>query len=126
MKKFLSVLAVFAVGSAAVGVGSASAFSLGDYTDVVEFVFTGLTQSADMTYAPPDGSAGMPGETWGIFRVTAIQTGDGSSTPLWVQGQDNEQIYGLVYGLYDWKYTGIIPGYSNFATRWPVRYVYLQ
>jgi len=110
MKKFLSVLAVCAVGSAAVGVGPASAFSLGSYTDVVEFVFTGLTQSADMTYAPPVGSVAFNnGETWGIYRVTAIQKGDGSSTPLWVQGQDNEQIYGLVYGLYDWQYTGSPP-----------------
>ena len=116
MKKFLSVLAVCAVGSVAVGVGSASAFSLGGYTGGVEFVFTGLNQSADTTYdpptPPPDAIAPegqTPGETWGIFRVTAIQTADGSSTPLWVQGQENEQIYGMFYGLWDLQYTGASP-----------------
>lgn len=108
MKKTMCALAVCAIGTLALGNGTASAFTLNNYngTDAVQFIFSGLTESND----PMFGLGPMTtGETWGIFRVTTIQSADGEANMHWQQNQNNEQIYGIVYGLYDWKITGSGP-----------------
>lgn len=100
MKKTLCAVAVFAAVTLTLGNGTASAFTLNDYNkpDAVQLVITGLTSFGSTDYG--HGPMGT-GETWGIFKVTTIQSTDGNSTMHWQQYQDDEQIYGIVYGLFD-------------------------
>jgi hypothetical protein len=109
MKKFLLV-ALLALGLTAVS-APAFAFQLvdpstgGAYLGPVTFDVTGYFDSnyTGQYQAPvPSGTLGG-GETWGIVRINAIYDGDGNKQ-LWGDSS-TENIYGVVYGLYDWNQT---------------------
>ncbi|MBF0532569.1 MAG: PEP-CTERM sorting domain-containing protein [Candidatus Omnitrophica bacterium] len=101
MKKLLIVaLAILMVAATA----PAFAFSLaGGYLGPVSMKFTGFTRSLDS-----DPNTGLTGETWGIVRLTEVDN-PFTTAKLWGQGDANEQIYALIYGLQDNKIIGSSP-----------------
>jgi hypothetical protein len=99
MKKFLLV-ALLALGLTAVS-APAFAFDLGGYTGPVTMHFSGFTRSEDPKFASDLGA----NETWGIIQLDSVTIADLSSPnyndPLWSKNDNNERIYGLIYGLTD-------------------------
>ena len=95
MKKLMIALLVAAVAMIST---PAFAFDLGGYLGPITMKFSGLTRSEDNIQA-----TGVNGETWGIVALTDIyKTGvPGPTGKLWSAGQDNEQIYALLYGMTD-------------------------
>ena len=77
----------------------AYAFSLGGYVGPVSIKLSGFSASGDSTF--------IADETWAVTRITRIEDPIGNA--LWTEGQDNERIYGLIWGLQDASLTGADP-----------------
>lgn len=97
MKKVILVALLVAV--VALISTPAFAFDLGGYTGPVSLKFTGFSQTNDNTY--------VAGETWAIVKLTTIE--DNLTNELWGQGDNNEHIYGIIYGLTDVSVVGADP-----------------
>lgn len=105
MKKIIALAAL----ALAMMATTSHAFSLNGYVGPVEFKINGVTKSADTTYAyTGKESLAAPGETWGIFNLSAITDG---SNNIWSQS-GNDNVYGIIYGLYDYAYGPGLNGVS--------------
>lgn len=80
--------ASYAPGTYADGIAACNAAQVGSVTG-------GYTIPAGYKYAGQDEDA------WAIFKVTNITTDDATPQTLWVDGQDGEEIVGMLYGLVD-------------------------
>ena len=98
MKKTL--LIALLIGAVSLISSPVFAFDLGGYTGPVSMKFTGFSQSLDTTYV-------AQGETWAIVKLTTIE--DNLTNELWSQGDNDEHIYGIIYGLTDANVTGTDP-----------------
>jgi hypothetical protein len=95
----------------------AFAFDLGGYLGPVELKFSGYGLSGDtrydpgvdygldetylVDYGPGGGAPAVYPETWTIMKLTSIEIPGGGGQP-WSSSASGEDIYGMIYGLYDW------------------------
>ena len=123
MKKYTKLIAV--VGLVLAVSGTASALSLGGYRGPILIQYINYDMGATYTpqtiadgkaacnaaqvgtvtgsYTIPAGYtyAGEQEDAWAIFKVTNITTDNATPTTLWTDGQDGEEIVGMLYGLVD-------------------------